>query len=116
MEHVNYPEKVFAEAARTHKLGGVCIFTTPTYIHRVTTERRALYKEDGTADFLGNKPEYHGNPVSAEGALVTFHFGYDLPELIRGWPGMDTRVHRFHDHRHGIIREFTEVYVCTKTG
>ena len=39
--------------------------------------------------FLGNKPEYHGNPVSDKGALVTFHYGYDLPELIREWSGME---------------------------
>ena len=116
MEHVNYPEKVFAESARTLATGGVCIFTAPTYKNRVVTERRAVYLEDGTPDFLGNKPEYHGNPVSDKGALVTFHYGYDLPELIREWSGMDTRTYRFHDHKHGVIGEFTEVYVCWKRG
>lgn len=114
MEHVNYPEKVFTETARTLAPGGICIFTTPTYKNRVTTERRSIYKEDGTPDFMGNEPEYHGNPVSDDGALVTFHFGYDFPELIHRWSGLDTRVYRFQDHRHGIIGEFTEVYVCTK--
>ena len=112
MEHVNHPDRVFQEAARTLKPGGICLFTTPTYKHRVTTERRSLYREDGSVDYLGFEPEYHGNPVSAEGALVTFHFGYDLPELISQWSGLDTRVYRFHDKHHGIIGEYTEVYAC----
>lgn len=114
LEHVNYPEKVFAEAARTLKPGGFCLFTTPTYKHRVETQRRSHYRPDGTIDFMGIEPEYHGNPVSDKGALVTFHYGYDLPELIDKWSGLDTRVYRFHDRFHGIIGEFTEVYVSTR--
>jgi len=114
MEHVNRPDRVFQEAARTLKPGGLCLFTTPTYKERVQTQRRALYKEDGSVDFMGFKPEYHGNPVSDDGALVTFHFGYDLPELIGQWSNLDTRLYRFHDKYHGIIGEFTEVYACWK--
>lgn len=112
MEHVNYPERVFAEARRTLVPGGICIFTTPTYKQRTQTERRAMYRDDGSVNFMGFEPEYHGNPVSDSGALVTFHYGYDLPDLIGQWSGMDTRVCRFHDRRHGILGEFTEVYLC----
>jgi SAM-dependent methyltransferase len=114
MEHVNYPEKVFREVVRTLKPGGLCIFTTPTYKGLIQTARKALYHPDGSQDHLGNKPEYHGNPVSSQGSLVTFHFGYDLPELIFEWSGMNTRVYRFHDRFHGVIGDFTEVYVCMK--
>lgn len=114
MAHVNKPDRVFQEAARTLKAGGVCLFTTPTYKQQLETERRALYREDGSIDFMGFDPEYHGNPVSDQGALVTFHFGYDFPGLIYQWSGLDTRVYRFHDRHHGIIGEFTEVYACWK--
>jgi SAM-dependent methyltransferase len=114
MEHVNDAEKVFREAARTLVPGGIAIFTTPTYKAKAVTERRALYRNDGSVDFLGNQPEYHGNPVSNDGSLVTFHFGYDLPDLIKQWSGLDTRVHRFNDFHHGIVAEMTEVYVCRK--
>ena len=62
------------------------------------------------------EPEYHGNPVSNAGSLVTFHYGYDFAELIAAWSGLDVEVVRFHDHRHGVIGEFTEVYLAVKRG
>ncbi|RWC14095.1 MAG: class I SAM-dependent methyltransferase [Mesorhizobium sp.] len=114
MEHVNQPELVLKEVARTLKSGGAYIFTAPTYKDRVKSERRALYKPDGTIEHFAPHPEYHGNPVSDAGSLVTFHYGYDLAELMHSWSGMDVEVRRFHDHNHGIIGDFTEVYVCRK--
>lgn len=111
MEHVNEPAAAFREIARTLRTGGAYIFTTPTYKDKLKTERRAKIEPDGTETHYST-PEYHGSAVEARGALVTFHFGYDLPQLIYEWCGMHTRVERFWDPYHGIIGEFTEVYVC----
>ncbi|TPK22361.1 methyltransferase domain-containing protein [Mesorhizobium sp. B2-5-9] len=113
MEHVNMPDQVTREIARTLKPGGVYLFTVPTYKGRVVSERRSLYKPDGTIEHYVT-PEYHGNPVSDAGSLVTFHYGYDLPELIHQWSGMDVEVSRFHNGNNGIIGDFTEVYLTTK--
>ena len=114
LEHVNYPERVFQELYRTIKQGGTILFTVPTYKDLLESKRRALYNDDSTVDFLGFEPEYHGNPVNANGSLVTFHYGYDLPKLIKQWCGLDTWVYRFHDKSNGIIGEFTEVYLLKK--
>ncbi len=113
MQHVNQPADVLHEIARTLKPGGVYLFTVPTYKERVASERRALYQPDGSVQHYV-EPEYHGNPISDAGSLVTFHYGYDLAELIHKWSGMDVEVVRFHDHSHGIIGDFTEVYLATK--
>ncbi len=113
LEHVNRPDDALAEIARTLKPGGIAILTTPTYKDRVTSERRALYQADGSVRHFA-EPEFHGNPVSAEGSLVTFHFGYDLARAIYEWSGLDVEVSRFSDHHHGVIGEFTEVYVATR--
>lgn len=113
MEHVNQPAEVLREIARTLKPGGVYLFTVPTYKERATSERRALYRPDGSVEHYG-EPEYHGDPVSDANSLVTFHYGYDLAELIHKWSGMDVEVVRFHDHGRGIIGDFTEVYLATK--
>lgn len=111
MEHVNRPDVALREIARTLRPGGAYLFTAPTYKERLVTERRALYRPDGGIDHLA-PPEYHGNPISDAGSLVTFHYGYDFAELIAAWSGLDVEVARFHDHRHGVIGEFTEVYVA----
>ncbi|WP_244482703.1 methyltransferase domain-containing protein [Mesorhizobium sp. Root102] len=113
MEHVNMPEIVTKEIARTLRPNGAYLFTVPTYKGKVSSERRALYKADGSIEYIA-EAEYHGNPVSDAGSLVTFHYGYDLAELTRQWSGMDVEVCRFHDHKHGIIGEFTEVYLARK--
>ena len=113
MEHVNLPEIVTKEITRTLKPNGIYLFTVPTYKEKVSSERRARYGLGGAIEHIA-EPEYHGNPVSDAGSLVTFHYGYDLAELVHRWSGMDVEVCRFHDHRHGIIGEFTEVYMATK--
>jgi SAM-dependent methyltransferase len=113
MEHVNRPDYVLQEVNRTLKPGGLYIFTVPTYKGKIENERRALYKDDGTIDYIA-PAEYHGNPVDNSGALVTFHYGHDLIEEIFNWAGMNAEVVRFHDHQHGIIGDFTEVYIVRK--
>ena len=114
MEHVNQPDVVLREVRRTLKTGGAYLFTVPTYKQRVTSERRAHYKPDGTVEHMA-EPEYHGNPVDDAGSLVTFHYGYDFAELASAWSGLDVEVTRFHDPFHGVIGEFTEVYLATRT-
>ncbi|HQZ11574.1 MAG TPA: class I SAM-dependent methyltransferase [Devosia sp.] len=113
LEHLNEPSDALAEIARTLKPGGAFVFTVPTYKDRITSERRSRYLGDGTVEHLA-EPEYHGNPISDAGSLVTFHYGYDLAELITVWSDMDVEVTRFHDRQHGIIGELTEVYVARK--
>lgn len=113
MEHVNQPADVLREIARTLRPGGAYLFTVPTYKERVTSERRARYNADGSI-LHHAPPEYHGNPISDAGSLVTFHYGYDFAERAFDWSGLDVEVIRFHDHSHGLIGEFTEVYVATK--
>jgi SAM-dependent methyltransferase len=113
MEHVLDPARAYAEIARTLKPGGAHVHTTPIYKGCMTSERRAERGPDGQIRHLG-VPEYHGNPIDQAGSLVTYHYGYDLPELIADWSGMDSEVVRFHDRTHGIVGEFTDVIVSTK--
>ena len=115
LEHVNQPRACFEEMERTLKPGGRMIFTTPIYPGKLKTERRALYRPEGIT-FLA-EPEYHGNPISEKGALVTFHYGADLPNLIRAWaPRCGVSVIALLDPHYGILGPFREVFVVTKRG
>lgn len=114
LEHVNHPDRCFAEMERTLRPGGRMIFTTPYYPDKAATERRAGIGPDG-AVFLLFPAEYHGNPISSEGALVTFHYGRDFPDLIRLWaPKCAVEMVTVTDARAGILGEFREVFVVTR--
>jgi len=111
MEHVNDITLAFKDILRTLKPGGAHIFTTPTYMAHQTLQW-ANYQGGVIKWFY--EPEYHGNPVDEGGAAVTFHYGYDLPELIHKWTGAGTEVIRFCDPSRGIAGPMTEVYVTRK--
>jgi len=113
MEHVFDPARAYAEIYRTLRPGGYHIHTTPIYKSLVHSEQKAVLKENGQIEHLA-EPEYHGNPISGDGALVTYHYGYDLAERIAEWTPFDVEVRRFADRTHGIVAEFSEVIVCTK--
>lgn len=114
MEHIPNPEKAFAEIHRTLRPGGLMISTFPVRKDQVTgMQRRVTYNADGTVTHL-KKPEYHGNPVSDDGSLVTVDYGYDIHQLIAKWAPFDVRVYRFCDERHGILGEYTDVFVCRR--
>lgn len=114
MEHIPEPARAFAEIHRTLKPGGAMISTFPVRkAQTIDMEYRVKFAPDGTMNHL-KKPEYHGNPVSNEGSLVTVDYGYDIHQLIAKWAPLDVRVYRFCDERHGILGEYTEVFVCRR--
>lgn len=112
LEHVNFPDRVFRECARTLKKGGAHIFTVPTLPDTIGIFRRAQFSENRIEHYA--EPIYHGNPIDPNGSLVTFDYGYKLPEYIKDWSGLDVEVTRFHDSYHGLLGEFMEVYVAWK--
>jgi SAM-dependent methyltransferase len=115
MEHVNDPESCFVEIARVLRQGGWYLFTVPTDVGRMKSERVALYQDDGSVELYA-EAEYHGNPISDAGSLVTWRWGRDLPELVRLWSGMDCWVTRWHDSSIGVLGEHTDVYACRRPG
>ena len=81
MEHVLNPTRAFAEIARTLKAGGAHIFTVPLVNKARGSEVRAKRNSDESIVYL-QPPEYHENPVSSEGSLVSTYWGYDICEFI----------------------------------
>jgi SAM-dependent methyltransferase len=113
LEHVNRPNKCFQEIARTLTPTGVSVFTTPIYKNLVASTRKAIYFEDGVENL--DTPEHHGNPIDANGSLVTFHYGQNLSDLIRAWaPQLSVLRLDMNDPQLGIMGEFRDVWVVTK--
>lgn len=115
MEHVFHPERVYQEIFRTLKPDGYYLHTFPVRKWQVEpVVRRALLEPSGDVKHLVTEPEYHGNPIDGAGSLVIFDYGYDIGRQIAEWAPFDVRVVRFWDQTHGIIGEYTEVFVCRK--
>lgn len=115
MEHVNNPEKAFAEIARVLKPGGAHIFTTPIY--RFQKTRARIKVENGNV--VNILPEiYHGNPISAKGSLVTYDWGNDIAEFIEHSSGMKSEIIEFQktktNYKSGLDADFLEVIVSRK--
>lgn len=115
MEHVFNPGAVFREIARTLKPGGAHVFTVPIVNKHKPSRVRALIDENGQVTHC-LPPVYHGNPVSADGALVTVDWGFDICRHIFEASGLYTHVVHIDDLSHGIRAEYIEVLVTIKPG
>lgn len=117
MEHIPDPEAAIKEIYRTLKPGGAMICTWPVRKEQLAAiERRVVFNKDGSIKQHLKQPEYHGNPVSTEGALVTVDYGYEIHKLLTEWAPFDLRVIRFSDRTHGILGEYTEVFLGKRPG
>lgn len=113
MEHVFDPAQVCREIWRTLRGGGRYLFTVGVWKQLITSEPRVERRPDGSIHHI-LEPEFHDDPINPAGALVTIHYGYDLPELIARWAPFDVEIRRFVDRRHAIVGEMTDVLICTK--
>ena len=111
-EHILRPELAFAEIARTLKPGGAHVFTVPYYRGKKTTIRSRA-TESGAIEYL-LKPDYHVNPIDAQGSLVVTEWGDDICDFIYRASGMTTTIYGFFDMRFGLEGEFLDVFVSRK--
>src|SRR6202035_4355669 len=58
--------------------------------------------------------QYHGNPISAKGALVTMDWGFDICFRLSEESGMRAAIIYIDDLERGIRAEFNEVIVMEK--
>ena len=82
MEHIFDAGAAFREIHRTLKRGGAHIFTTPLVNKGNPSQCRAERKSDNTI-IHHFPPEYHGNPMTPEGSLVTWHWGFDIVKYVQ---------------------------------
>lgn len=113
MEHVFDPVSAFREIARTLRPGGAHVFTTPLVNKERHSERWAQLGSDGAVNHL-HSAEYHGNPISDKGSLVTMHWGYDITDFIAASSGLFTTVVYIDQLDAGIRAEYIEVLVTRK--
>jgi SAM-dependent methyltransferase len=113
-EHLFNPAAASREIARTLRPGGAHIFTTPLVRKNEPTRFCASLAPDGTVIHLAEPPEYHGNPISSEGSLVTVNWGYDITNFIFETSGLFTEIVFLDILECGIRAEYIEVLISRK--
>lgn len=113
MEHVFNPMSAFREIARTLKPGGAHVFTTPLVRKHQPSRLRARIDGEGKVTHL-EQPQYHGNPISQQGSLVTVDWGFDITRHIFDSCGLFTQLVFLDDLSNGIRAEYIEVLVTLK--
>ena len=114
MEHVFNLASAFREIYRTLKPGGLKICTFPIYNDQVDAlDQRAKLVDDRVVHLA--EPEYHGNPVSAKGALVAYRYGPAVADSIATWAPFNVSIFSDFDRRSGVLGEMRDVIVCEKS-
>jgi SAM-dependent methyltransferase len=112
LEHVFDAPAAFREIARTLKPGGAHIFTTPLVNKREPSEKWASLSDAGIVHH--HPPEYHGNPMSEEGSLVTWHWGEDIVTHIKECEQARYRNYRIGRCYKGLVAQYIKVLVTTR--
>jgi SAM-dependent methyltransferase len=113
-EHIFRPDLAIREIARTLRVGGATLLTAPMVMRGNPSRRRA--RSDGGQIHHLLEPQFHGNPVSAKGSLVTIDWGYDICAYLQHHSGLSFLMLKIEDMDKGIVGDFTEVLIGTKRG
>jgi SAM-dependent methyltransferase len=112
-EHLFDPAGAIREIARTLKPGGATLMTVPVVRRFAPSVRRARRLMPGVVKHL-LPPEYHGNPVSGEGSLVTVDWGFDIAAHLARASGMHFVMQTFEDIEFGIRDECNQILIGYK--
>jgi SAM-dependent methyltransferase len=107
MEHIPDPNRAFKEISRTLRHGGAHIFTVPLVNKGRETQKWSTINDKNELTFI-HTPDYHGE------FPVTYHYGYDIVDLIYKSSELITQIFVIDNLNYGIRAQLVEVLVSTK--
>jgi len=111
-EHLFNPDLAIREIARTLRPGGAHVATVPMTMKERPSRRRSRQVDGQIIHDL--PPEYHGNPLSPDGSLVTFDWGFDLADYLGRASGLSITIVFVDNLELGLRAQYLEVLVCRK--
>jgi len=123
-EHLFDPMKVINEIYRVLNDDGIYIMTFPMESGFKPTEKACVLENNKPIFIETDRSklkhltdvEYHGNPVSNKGCVVTYYYGYDILNIIEKESKFkcDIFFHNKDIEKYGIMGVYNEVIVCYK--
>jgi hypothetical protein len=101
LEHVNDPQRAFAEATRALRPGGRSLLTFPMDPNMRENQRRATLEGGHLHHF--QPPIYHGNPLSRDGSLVFTDFGWEVVGQLRAAGLVDATLNIYWAYELGYL-------------
>jgi SAM-dependent methyltransferase len=122
LEHIPDVPAVFAESFRALRPGGRTIFTAPFFQARAETVVRAVVEDGQIRHQL--PPEMHGDPLSPNGILAFYNFGWSLLDMITASGFATPSVNLIYAPELGVVsngcpypeRNMLPVYVVAEKG
>jgi hypothetical protein len=112
LEHVEELIPSLEGMAEVISLGGYLISTVPFLYGQQEHLVKAIWRGEGQEPEVLGEPDYHGNPVSAEGSLVFRYPGWQLLDDLREAGFRDAAVHAIQSSAYGVVgQELPIVFV-----
>jgi len=102
LEHVPEYGRAICECFRCLKPGGWLMISVPFLLESAQTLVRARLDVRGSIEHL-LAPEYHGDPLNAQGVLCYYHFGWDLLERLSGAGFLGSSLYFYWSCRRGYL-------------
>ncbi|MFZ2726957.1 MAG: class I SAM-dependent methyltransferase [Methylococcaceae bacterium] len=112
-EHIPDYQAALLQCLRCLKPKGQLLFSVPFIKSAEQTLVRAYIDKNGVLQHL-LKPEYHGDPINAEGCLCFYHFGWDIIKVLNEIGFIEVNALLYHSIDYAYLGGEQIIFSATK--